>query len=227
MLSPRVARLVCGATVAAAIVACGTATDSAVRSTARRPIQAAVSEIARTRGIPVSEVALDRITAVVERSGAREHFVVHRVVYSPPGTAHMEAVVLVGERDSHVTVIRSADDLLSASAYPQIEQGTAAVEVCSDLVRWAGPARSNLSAPVRFDGTAYWSGAGWAAVPPAAARIRAPSVVKDSVGRWRVEMWFAEPGKMVGYRCTVGGEAAPELARRDSLPGLGTMPESP
>src|SRR5690606_7188279 len=102
-----------------------------------------------------------------------------------------------------------------------------AVEVCGDFVRWGGPAGRNLSAPVRFDGPAYWRSAGWDAVPQEAARVRAPSVAKDAVGRWRVEMWFAEPGKMVRYECTVGGEAAPELARNDSLPGLGTMPENP
>lgn len=220
--------LSCVAFAAAVVVsACGTAADSQLRSTGSVHLDMAIVEIARTRSMETSDVAHERLADTTEASAAREGLFVHRVVYSPPGTAHMESVVLVAERDSLARVIRSVGDLIAVAAYPRIDAESLAIALCSDLVRWIGPASVNLTAPRRFDGPEYWRGAGWEAAPKLAARVRAPVVSIDSLDRRRVDAWFAEPGMMVRYDCTLSDTSTPSLVRADSLLGLGTMPEDP
>jgi hypothetical protein len=171
----------------------------------------------------------DSLRVVITPSTLIPAFHYHWGTWRPPGadTAYRALAVIAGGeaaavRDAHEWSNAVGRVGWSPSSFHQ------AAFACAEAARAAG------GAP-RREAALYLnprSLRGWAVRDTAAARrLRSPVVTHVGAvwNRWRAEVWMAEPGRAVRYRCLFTphvGRRGPlvELARTDSLPGVGLPP---
>lgn len=185
-------------------------------------------EISARTGVGAQRILSSEMTAVSETSAVIPGLVVYRVVHEPHGTAHMQSVALVATHQGRTWPVRTLDDLSLLTEGLTPTDSNRAIDSCGDLVRWGSRAAHYLRAPEIFEGPDFWRRSGWTTSQPVeGGRAHIPRAERIEGARWRVTMWFAEPGRLALYECRLAPGARAELVALDSLPGLGLVPEVP
>lgn len=222
---------VIGAMIASLLTACsgersGTTARLATQGSAADSL--ALMAIGRVRGEEVNSLDPTLLETSPESSRVVPGLVYYRSVYRPSGSAHMESVVVLARRDTELVVLDTPEQFAAVSGHWFPDRAGAASVLCGELAKFVGRASTAVMAPLVFERGDDWRKLGFSPPgPPWRSRVGAPSVHRLGPEQWNVQLWVAEPGRVVRYECRLQPVGAPLLHVVDSIPGAGLPPENP
>lgn len=187
----------------------------------------ALATIATTRGEEVGALNPEMLETIAESSRVVHGLVYYRSVYRPRGSAHMESVVILAQRDTQLLVLRTPEDFVAVSDGWIPNGPVGAARFCGELATAVGQASTSLTRPVVFENGDEWRSMGFPPPGPLWRSRVAPPKVARVAGRYIAQLWVAEPGRMARYECKVQAGASPWLEVVDSIPGAGFPPDKP
>ncbi len=188
----------------------------------------ALTAIATARHEAVSSLDPDMLETTAESSRVVPGLVYYRSVYRPVGSAHMESVVILAQRDTQLLILRTPEDFTAVSAGWVPDGPDAAKRACTELAATVGHASTSSMRPIVFENADDWRKMGFSSRgPPWGTRVGAPQVTHMGKGQWIVQEWVAEPGRMARYECRLQAGAPPSLEVVDSIPAAGRPPDKP
>lgn len=152
--------------------------------------------------------SMRRIVVSVDTSRVVPGMVLYWGFYSPPRTAHVGYIVLVGERNGIPRVINTPADWSAVAAEWSPISRKEALTACEELVY----ATSERRLPGLYP-TGYQDSASLRNLPipnPGflVSRLTAPVIAMPSPGTWTVSFWAVEPRDVAEYHCKVGQGSA-------------------
>jgi len=222
-----------GVAMIALVGACSRGPSGATGRPAASRLLSAVDSLAlvataRVRGEEVNSLDPTMLETRAESSRVVPGLVYYRSMYGPSGSAHMESVVVLAQRDTQLVILLTAEEFAALSGHWMPDRPETASALCGELTEVLGHASTAVLPPLVFEAADDWRKMGFGSPgPPWRARVGAPNVNRSGPEQWIVQLWVAEPGRIAKYECKLRAGSSPSLKVIDSILGAGFAPDKP